>query len=154
MNKTIVGFALLAATIAVWPATANAQDDKLQAAIDRCMSGTTWYCIEAASGYRKLEDPEMPTKTLEYAKLACDKGSSFGCRLESMVAYDAGIKLHKRIINTRIDGDPKGEWKYKSDLNAAIERARSYYQRAEAVDSSLNDDWAGSYASLDRLRQD
>ncbi len=154
MNKTVLSFALLAGATAGWPGAANAQDDKLQAAIDRCASGTTWYCVEAASGYQKLEDPEMPTKTLEYAKLACDKGSSFGCRLEAMVAYDAGIKLHQRIIKTRIDGDPKGEWQYKSVFNAAIERARSYYQRAEAVDSGLNDDWAGSYASLDRLRQD
>ena len=139
--------------VAASHSSASQQDNQVQTKMALCDAGIVNFCFDAAVALSEQEDPEEPVQTLKYSRLACDGGRQDACRYEAITAHLAGNAINQRIVKTLINGDPKGKWKYKSDLNAAIDRAIAYYQRAQKRDQSLSDDWPALYASLEKHRQ-
>lgn len=135
------------------PAAAQSSQTNIQQEVRNCDSGQMMGCLNAARHYEKIEDQASPTRTMDYSKRACDSGSTFGCRLYSLTTYRAALLTHQRVISTLLEGDPKGEWRTKGDLNMGIEQARAYYKAVQAVDPDRNEDWDGLYKELDGLMQ-
>ena len=89
----------------------------------------------------KLENEETLRRALRYSKSVCDNGIQVGCGYSGRGYYTLASNLHQRILKASMGGDPKGIWRYKSDLNKAIEEARQLYTTAKEADASLNNDW-------------
>ena len=142
-----------AAIFVVAPAAAQSSEIDVDRAVAQCDNGQAMGCLNAARYYENVEDQQNPTRTMEYGKQACDAGLTFGCRLYSLVTYRAALMTHQRVIKTVLEGDPKGEWSTKGDLNMGIEQARAFYQEAQRVDPSRNENWDETYAQLDGLLQ-
>lgn len=143
----------LAAFAAIGSSPANAQEGDASGAIRECNSGVASSCLNAAITLSDNEDPENPQETLRYAKLACEGNATNGCRYFAIVNMRAGLMLHQRILSTTLNGDPKGVWRYKSDINSAIDRAQAFYRTAREYDASLTDDWDEKLSGLDERRQ-
>lgn len=154
MKRALLNALFAASMATAAPSAASEQDTELQTKIALCEAGIAGSCFDAAIIYGDREDIEAPIETLKFAKLACDKGRQNACKYQALTAHLAGNAINRRIVSTLIDGDPKGEWKYKSDLNAAIDRAKAYYQQSQSLDPSLSDDWPTLYAKLEAHRQD
>ncbi|MEN7536573.1 hypothetical protein [Aurantiacibacter flavus] len=143
----------LAAFTAIGFSPASAQNADASGAIRECDDGVASSCLNAAMTLFDSEDPENPRQTLHYAGLACDGEARNGCRYYALANMRAGLMLHQRILTTAIEGDPKGVWRYTSDLNSAIDRAQAFYRTARQFDASLADDWDDKLTGLDELRQ-
>ena len=121
--------------------------------IRECNNGIARSCYAAAVILSDKTVAKNQHDSLYYAEKSCEMGVQEGCRVQGLLIFSEGKRLHLRILDTGLSGDPEGVWRYKYQLNEAIERARRLYETARNLDPNLSDDWQSEFDSLNNLRQ-